>query len=63
MQLRNFRGGAGAVVAKAGELAFFSEPKAEASALALFGEVPTNPITAGDCDILYCSRIMVANIL
>lgn len=54
MQLRNFGAGACAdeVLADAAEVAFFSEPKAEAPALALSGEVATDPVIASTCDML-----------
>ena len=54
-QLRNFGASAGAddvILADAGEVAFFSEPKAEAPAIALSGEDVTDPVTASTCDIL-----------
>ena len=55
MQLRNFGTGAGAdgVLADAGEVAFFSEPKAEAPALAPSDEIDTDPVTASICDMLH----------
>ena len=36
----------------AGDVAVFSEPKAEAPALALSGEAATDPVTARTCDML-----------
>ncbi len=69
MQLRDFGPGAGVdggVPADAGEIAFFSEPKAEAPALAVSGAAVTEPVTASTCDILqsdlrryYSSRLVV----
>ena len=55
-QLRNLGASAGAgdgLLADAGEVAFFSEPKAEAPAIAPSGEVATDPVTASTCDILH----------
>ena len=49
-QLRNFGASAGAddeFLADADGFAFFSEP-----AIAFSGEVATDPVTAGTCDIL-----------
>lgn len=54
-QLRNFGASAGAddgFLADADGFAFFSEPKAETPAIAFSGEVATDPVTAGTCDIL-----------
>ena len=54
-QLRNFEASAGAddgVLADAGEVAFFSEPRAEAPALTFPGEVATDPVIASTCDML-----------
>ncbi len=51
-QLRNLEASAGADDGVLAEVAFFSEPKAEAAALAFPGEVPTDPVTASTCDML-----------
>ncbi len=66
MQLRDFGPGAGVdggVPADAGEIAFFSEPKAEAP---VSGAAVTEPVAASTCDILqsdlrryYSSRLVV----
>ena len=72
-QLRNFDASAGVddgvlELADSGEVAFFSELKAKAPALALAfaGEVANDPVTASPCDILqsghgpYCiGRLMI----
>ena len=56
-QLRNFDASAGVddgvlELADSGEVAFFSELKAKAPALAFAGEVANDPVTASPCDIL-----------
>ena len=55
-QLRNFGARAGAdtgIISEAGDLAFFSEFKAEAPALALFGENAPDSATASPCDMMH----------
>ena len=59
-QLRNLGARAGAdtgILSEAGDLAFFSEFKAEAPALALFGENASDPVTASPCDMLYSENL------
>ena len=70
IQLRNFDACAGAddgVLADAAEVAFFSGPEGEAPALALAlsGEVATNPVSASTCDMLQsvmCSIVLADSV-